>query len=63
MDYGDLGSVPGYVEESFQVIQEEIQDLFAHGVIPSAIGGDHSVTLPETESLQQCLRPCGPGTF
>lgn len=57
VDYGDLGSVPGYVEESFQVIQEEIQDLFAHGVIPIAIGGDHSVTLPE---LRACSSVYGP---
>lgn len=57
VDYGDIGSVPGYVEESFAVIQTEMQEIFAHGVIPIAMGGDHSVTLPE---LRACSAVYGP---
>ncbi len=57
VDYGDLDSVPGYIEESFALITEEMKELFAHGVIPIAMGGDHSVTLPE---LRACSAICGP---
>ena len=57
VDYGDLDSVPGYIDESFDMIQEEMRKLFAGGVIPVAIGGDHSVTLPE---LRACCAVHGP---
>ena len=57
IDYGDLGSVPGYVEESFDVIRKEMQEIFENGVIPIAMGGDHSVTLPE---LRACSSVYGP---
>ncbi|MGN0421660.1 MAG: agmatinase [Lachnospiraceae bacterium] len=57
VDYGDLGSVPGYVEESFDIIQREMQEVFEQGVVPIAMGGDHSVTLPE---LRACSAVYGP---
>lgn len=57
VDYGDIGSVPGYVEESFEIIQREMLEIFEQGVIPIAMGGDHSVTLPE---LRACRRVYGP---
>ncbi|MEG0050807.1 MAG: agmatinase [Terrisporobacter sp.] len=57
VDYGDIGSVPGYVEDSFDVIEEGMSNLFGNGVIPVAMGGDHSVTLPE---LRACHKTHGP---
>lgn len=57
VDYGDLGSVPGYMEESFDLITEGMEPLFANGVITIAMGGDHSVTLPE---LRACHKMHGP---
>ncbi|MGN1192747.1 MAG: agmatinase [Dorea sp.] len=57
VDFGDLGSVPGYVEESFEVIQKGMQEIFENGIIPIAMGGDHSVTLPE---LRACCSAYGP---
>lgn len=57
VDYGDLSTVPGYIEESFQLITEEMSVLFEAGIIPIAMGGDHSVTLPE---LRACCRTHGP---
>lgn len=53
VDYGDLDSVPGYVEESFELITNEMKELFENGVIPIAMGGDHSVTLPELRACSQ----------
>lgn len=47
VDYGDISTVPGYMEESFDLITEEMKKIFAAGVVPVAMGGDHSVTLPE----------------
>ena len=57
VDYGDVGSVPGYVEDSFQVIEDGFHEIFSNGVIPIAMGGDHSVTLPE---LRACYKTHGP---
>lgn len=57
VDYGDVGSVPGYMEESFDVITEQIAPLFTKGIVPIAMGGDHSVTLPE---LRACHKTHGP---
>lgn len=47
VDYGDVKTVPGYVEDSYDDIQASFEPLFQAGVIPIAMGGDHSVTLPE----------------
>ncbi len=56
VDYGDLGSVPGYIEDSFDLISEGMLPLFQKGVVPVAMGGDHSVTLPE---LRACAKVNG----
>ena len=56
VDYGDVGSVPGYMEESFNVITEQMVPLFTKGIVPIAMGGDHSVTLPE---LRACHKTHG----
>lgn len=56
IDYGDVRTVPGYVEDSFDSIQEDMHTLFAGGVVPIAMGGDHSVTLPE---LRACYETHG----
>lgn len=53
VDYGDLDSVPGYVEESFELITNEMKELFKNGVVPVTMGGDHSVTLPELRACSQ----------
>lgn len=57
IDYGDVGSVPGYIDDSFEVIETEMGELFSHGITPVAMGGDHSVTLPE---LRACSKVHGP---
>lgn len=57
VDDGDIGTVPGYIEESFSEIQKEMTEIFAAGVVSVTIGGDHSVTLPE---LRACASVYGP---
>lgn len=56
VDYGDLDSVPGYIDESFQLIEDGLAPVFKKNVIPVAIGGDYSVTLPE---LRACYKTYG----
>lgn len=57
VDYGDVGNIPGYIEDSFELIEKDMYTIFKAGVIPVAMGGDHSVTLPE---LRACSRVHGP---
>ena len=46
-DYGDVPVVPGYVEESYERIREELEPVHRAGVVPIVLGGDHTVALPE----------------
>jgi agmatinase len=46
-DYGDVPVVPGYVEESYERIQEGLEPVHWAGVVPIVLGGDHAVALPE----------------
>jgi agmatinase len=51
VDYGDLSVVPGYIEDSYKRIEEELFPLVDAEVIPILLGGDHSVTLPELRAV------------
>ncbi|MCP4725099.1 MAG: agmatinase [bacterium] len=57
IDYGDLSIVPGYIEDCYKKIEEELQPVFDAGVTPFIIGGDHAITLPE---LRAAARKYGP---
>lgn len=46
VDYGDLDVVPGYIEESYEKIEEQLTPIMKSGVVPILLGGDHSVSLP-----------------
>ncbi|WP_273889124.1 agmatinase [Rubrobacter naiadicus] len=47
IDYGDVAVVPGYIEESYRLIEEGLAPIHRAGVIPVVLGGDHSIALPE----------------
>jgi agmatinase len=47
VDYGDVNVVPGYIERTYDRVVETMQPIFDAGVIPIAMGGDHSITLGE----------------
>jgi agmatinase len=51
VDYGDLSVVPGYIEDSYKHIEEELYPLVEAEVIPIMLGGDHSITLPELRAF------------
>jgi agmatinase len=47
IDFGDVKTIPGYIEDSLQTIQDDLEPLFQSGIVPISMGGDHLVTLPE----------------
>jgi len=51
VDYGDLSVVPGYIEDTYKRIEEELYPLVEAEVIPIMLGGDHSITLPELRAV------------
>ena len=50
-DVGDSAVVPGYLEESLTQIETSIGAIVGAGVVPFAIGGDHSITLAELRAV------------
>ena len=51
VDYGDLPVVPGYIEDSYKKIEENLSPVVDAGVIPIILGGDHAITLPELRAI------------
>ncbi len=51
VDYGDLPVSPGDTERTYGQVAEALAPLVEAGVFPLALGGDHSVTLPELRVL------------
>lgn len=51
IDYGDLDIIPGYIEESYQIIEDELTKLLSNDIIPICLGGDHSITLGELRAV------------
>jgi agmatinase len=47
IDYGDVPVVPGYVEASYERMEEGLEPIHRAGVVPVVLGGDHSIALPE----------------
>jgi agmatinase len=57
IDYGDLPVVPGYIEEGYKRIEENLYPLINAGVIPILLGGDHAITLPELRAVAKKYGP------
>lgn len=57
VDYGDLAVHPGYIEYSYEAIEEQLAPIFRHNVIPILLGGDHSISLPH---LRAAAKKYGP---
>lgn len=53
IDYGDVRVVPGYIEETYKHMENELAPLYKHGIVPIVIGGDHSITLGELRAAYQ----------
>lgn len=51
VDYGDLPVSPGDTERTYAQVEEALLPLVEAGVFLAALGGDHSITLPELRAL------------
>lgn len=57
IDYGDVPVVPGYIEESYERIQEGLAPIHEAGVLPVVLGGDHSIALPNVRAAARANGP------
>src|SRR5438876_8885780 len=51
VDAGDLSVIPGNVQASYGVMEEGLRSILDAGVVPLAMGGDHSITLGELRAI------------
>ncbi len=57
VDYGDLPTVPGAIEESNRRATAALTPLVRAGVVPIVLGGDHSISLPELRAIAEVHGP------
>lgn len=53
VDYGDLPVSPGDTERTYSQVEDALGPIVDAGVFPAAMGGDHSITLPELRVLSR----------
>ncbi len=53
VDYGDAGVTPFDIEASHAAIQDFVGEIARAGVVPIALGGDHSITRPVVCALAE----------
>jgi len=46
VDHDDVAVIPGYIEDTFDAIEERVAHVLDHDILPVLAGGDHSTTLP-----------------
>ena len=51
VDYGDVPVSPGDTERTYAQVEEALASVVDAGIFPAALGGDHSITLPELRAL------------
>ena len=56
-DYGDIDIIPGYIEDSYQIIEDTLTQLIAKDIVPICLGGDHSITLGELRAAAKIHGP------
>jgi len=50
-DLGDVPIIPGYIRESYEVIEESVSEILGEGAVPLVLGGDHAITLGELRAI------------
>ncbi len=53
VDCGDADIVNGDVDASFNNIEESVRSIISHGVTPAIMGGDHSISIPIAQALDE----------
>ncbi|HEV7710386.1 MAG TPA: agmatinase family protein [Asanoa sp.] len=51
VDIGDVFTIPGNLEKSFDQISQAISHVYARGVFPVVLGGDHSIGYPTIRGI------------
>jgi agmatinase len=57
VDYGDLPVSPGDTERTYGQVEEALAPIVDAGILPVALGGDHSITLAELRALARRYGP------
>lgn len=57
VDYGDIDTVPGYFDETYEKIEKSLIPVFANNITPIIMGGDHSITLAELRAVAKTKGP------
>lgn len=57
VDNDDVPVVPGYIEDTFEAIQDRVGYVLEHDVLPVVAGGDHSTTLPVLRAVAETHGP------
>src|SRR5215207_2069424 len=52
VDFWDVAIVPGYIERSYEAIEQAVTPIVDAGVVPLLIGGDHACTLPHLRATR-----------
>ena len=50
-DYGDVNVVPGYIDPTFENIENEVSQIIDAGIVPIVLGGDHSISLANLRAI------------
>lgn len=54
-DIGDIFTIPGNLEKSFDQISKGVSHVFASGALPVVLGGDHSIGYPTVRGVAEHL--------
>ncbi|MCQ4636303.1 agmatinase [Anaerovorax odorimutans] len=57
VDYGDVPVIPGFIEETYEQMEQGLTPIVEAGVIPICLGGDHSITLGELRAIAKVHGP------
>ena len=53
-DAGDIFTIPGNIEKTFDQISRAVSHVFSSGSTPIIIGGDHSIGFPCVRGIAEC---------
>ncbi|MEM6490151.1 MAG: agmatinase family protein [Pseudomonadota bacterium] len=53
-DAGDIFTIPGNIEKTFDQISRAVAHVFSSGSLPIIIGGDHSIGFPCVRGIAEC---------
>ncbi|MEM7058807.1 MAG: agmatinase family protein [Pseudomonadota bacterium] len=53
-DAGDIFTIPGNIEKTFDQISRAVSHVFSSGSMPVIIGGDHSIGFPCVRGIAEC---------